>query len=289
MVQHLLELPARDLEINTGVGSVFFIGNATVIIRCAGFTILTDPNFIHMHEKVPLGYGLEAERLTNPALEIAELPPIDFVVLSHFHGDHFDQVAERDLPRDVPIFTPPEAARKLEERGFTACYPLDTWATASITRGKDIVRVTATPGWHGPWLVGKLLPTVMGTVLDFEHAGQTVTPRMYISGDTLIIAELREIPRRCGPIDLALLHLGGTKALGLTVTMDDKQGLEMMRIIKPDMAIPIHYNDYDVFKSPLSDFQERIRESGLADHVHYLAHGETYKFPIASELDSARS
>jgi L-ascorbate metabolism protein UlaG (beta-lactamase superfamily) len=28
-------------------GSIFFVGTATVILRYAGFTILTDPNFLH--------------------------------------------------------------------------------------------------------------------------------------------------------------------------------------------------------------------------------------------------
>src|ERR687894_3034963 len=82
-------------------GTIFFIGNATMLIRFAGFTILTDPTFIHMHEKVDLGYGLKTTRLTNPSMNISELPPIDFVILSHFHGDHFDQVAIRELDKSL--------------------------------------------------------------------------------------------------------------------------------------------------------------------------------------------
>ena len=42
-------------------GSVYFIGNATLLIRYAGFAILTDPTFVHMHEKVNLGYGLKSK------------------------------------------------------------------------------------------------------------------------------------------------------------------------------------------------------------------------------------
>lgn len=38
---------------NFTAGSIFFIGNATVLIRYAGFTILTDPTFIHKHDEVP--------------------------------------------------------------------------------------------------------------------------------------------------------------------------------------------------------------------------------------------
>src|SRR3712207_6171344 len=83
-------------------GSILFIGTATVLLRYAGYTILTDPNFLHRGEQAHLGYGLRSTRLTDPALDIADLPPLDLVVLSHLHGDHFDQVAERHLDHDLP-------------------------------------------------------------------------------------------------------------------------------------------------------------------------------------------
>ena len=92
-----LLLPRRNEHPDFGSGSTFFVGNATVLIRYAGFTILTDPNFLHAGEHVHLGYGLSSKRTTNPAVEIEDLPPLDFVLLSHLHGDHFDRVAERKL------------------------------------------------------------------------------------------------------------------------------------------------------------------------------------------------
>jgi hypothetical protein len=61
---------------NLDSGSILFVGNATVLILYAGFTILTDPTFIHMHKKVHLGYGLYSTRLTNPSIDIKELPPL---------------------------------------------------------------------------------------------------------------------------------------------------------------------------------------------------------------------
>jgi L-ascorbate metabolism protein UlaG (beta-lactamase superfamily) len=103
---------------------------------------------------------------------------------------------------------------------------------------------------------------------------------MYITGDTLVIDELHEIRRRHPHIDLALLHLGGTMVLGILVTMDAKQGVEALQIVQPDLAIPIHFNDYDVFKSPLSEFQHAVAEAGLANKVRYLSHGDTYTFSV---------
>jgi len=52
------------------------------------------------------------------------LPPLDLVLLSHFHGDHFDQVVERDLDRALPIITAPQSAQNLKERGFSNCLSL---------------------------------------------------------------------------------------------------------------------------------------------------------------------
>lgn len=94
------------------------------------------------------------------------------------------------------------------------------------------------------------------------------------------------IPRRYSDIDVALLHLGGTTVMGIMLTMDGKEGVEMFRIINPKRAIPIHYNDYDVFKSKLEDFQIRIRKAGLEDRIHYLMHGETYNFEVGTDNDS---
>src|SRR5260370_16109769 len=85
-----LVLPVAGKRPDLDRGSIFFVGTATVIIRYAGFTILTDPNFLHRGDHAHLGYGLHTTRITNPAIEMSELPPLDLVVLSHMHEDHFD-------------------------------------------------------------------------------------------------------------------------------------------------------------------------------------------------------
>jgi L-ascorbate metabolism protein UlaG (beta-lactamase superfamily) len=270
-----LTLPSAEAAKSAEPGSIFFIGNATVLIRVAGFTILTDPTFIHKHEQTWLGYGLHTTRLVDPAIEIGDLPPLDLVLLSHFHGDHFDQVAERELDRSLPIVTTPQSAGELEQRGFSHCIPLETWSSLAVEKGGARLRITATPAQHGPPIVDFALPDVMGSVLDVATPDRRQT-RLYITGDTLIINDLKEIPRRFPDIDLALLHLGGTRVLGILVSMDAEQGVEMLRIVDPALAIPIHYDDYDVFTSPLSDFQAEVRAAGLADRVHYLRHGDTY-------------
>ncbi|MEW6267665.1 MAG: MBL fold metallo-hydrolase [Thermodesulfobacteriota bacterium] len=259
-------------------GTILFIGTATVLLQYAGFTVLTDPNFLHRGEYVRLGYGLRSRRLTDPALDIDALPALDLVVLSHLHEDHWDRVAEARLPRSLPIVTTPEAADTLGQKGFLAPEPLATWQTLAVSRGDVTLRITSMPGRHGGPTISRLLPSVMGSLLEFETDDGDLLLRMYITGDTLVYEGLREIRHRYRDIDLALLHLGGTRVVGVLVTMDGRQGVEAMRIVDPKMAIPIHYDDYTVFKSPLSDFQHEVEAAGLASRVHYLHHGETYHF-----------
>ncbi len=267
-------------QVDPTTGSVQFIGTATVILRYAGFTILTDPNFLHKGEKVALGYGLRSARLTDPAIEIEDLPPLDLVVLSHMHEDHFDRVAAQKLDRSVPIVTTQHAAKSLKKMGFTSPYALDTWETLDVTKGEARLRVTSMPGRHGPGPLARVLPPVMGSLLHFQPVARSAGLRLYVSGDTLVYPQLREIHRWYPDVDLALLHLGGTRALGILVTMDGKQGVELLRIIAPSEAIPIHYNDYTVFKSPLEDFRKEVEAAGLQDIVRYLSHGETHTFHV---------
>lgn len=264
---------------DANTGTVQFIGTATVIIRFQGFTILTDPNFLHKGDHVHLGYGLTSERRTNPAIRFEELPPIDLVVLSHFHGDHFDQLVQEKLNRATPIVTTKEGGERLKRHGFTRTFGLSTWDRLEVSKGASRLRITATPGRHGPAGVAVLLPKVMGSVLDFGASPAVPDYRMYISGDTLVYDDIRAIPQRFPNIDLALLHLGGTRILGVVkVTMDGKDGVRMMQLVRPKKAVPIHYNDYDVFKSPLEDFAREVKAAGLEKDVIYLAHGETYTF-----------
>jgi len=77
------------------------------------------PNFLHRGQFAYLGKGLVSRRLTEPAIDVSELP-VDLIVLSHLHGDHFDRVAKAGLDRSVPILTTVQAANRLNRWGFRA-------------------------------------------------------------------------------------------------------------------------------------------------------------------------
>jgi L-ascorbate metabolism protein UlaG (beta-lactamase superfamily) len=256
-----------------GTDTLTFIGTATTLIRLGSFTVLTDPNFLHQGQRAYLGKGLWSRRLTEPALQPAQLPPLDAVVLSHLHGDHFDRVARADLSRDQPVLTTPPAARKLTDWGFTA-RGLDTWAEDTLTRGEETLTIHALPGIHARGLLKPVLPPVMGSLLEHRVAGR-LTRRVYLSGDTLTGDHLDEVARRHPDIDVAVVHLGGTRILFHSVTMDEEQGVDFVRRVRPGRVVPVHHDDYGVFRSPLADFETAAREAGFAAALLPVRRGET--------------
>ncbi|MGY2085444.1 MBL fold metallo-hydrolase [Blastococcus sp. SYSU DS0539] len=251
-----------------------FGGNATMLLRIGDFTLLTDPNFLHRGQRARLGYGLRSKRLTEPALQPTQLPELDGILLSHMHGDHWDRIATRELTKETPVVTTPEAASCLADRGFTATADLRPWQTHAFTRGGETLRVTSVPGVHGPGPLARVLPQVMGSVLELLRDGE-VSWRGYISGDTLYRPFLGEVLERCGPLDVVIPHLGGTKVLGLTVTMDGRQGADLVELLKPPVTVPVHYDDYAVFASPLGEFVAEVARRELPGTVRPAYRGET--------------
>lgn len=281
--QHHRLSPTRHRD---GEASLLFIGTATTLLRWpdANITLMTDPNFLHAGDHIHLGPGVRATRQTNPYVDLHALPPIDIVLLSHYHADHFDQHVEATLRRDIPIITTPHAhdhlAHKIPEtESFTAVTALDPWETACLNlmthtahtsgnkKRRPYVRVTGMPGSHVPpgllSIANEVLqavPPTNGWMLELgyvpaENRGGsggdfTCGYRIYISGDTLFVDDLKKIPKmytHAGKdVDLMLIHLGGTTIPGphlpaLMVTMDARQGIQLVQLICPHLTVPIHY------------------------------------------------
>ena len=251
-----------------------FGGNATTLLRLGTFTLLTDPNFLRRGQRAYLGYGLWTKRLTDPALQPTQLPSLDAILLSHLHADHWDRIATKHLDRGTPVVTTPAAAKALGRRGFRETADLRPWQSHELTRDGETLRITSVPGVHGPGPLASVLPPVMGSVLELVRDG-AVSWRGYISGDTLYRPFLGEVLERCGPLDVVIPHLGGTKALGVTVTMDAQQGADLVELLEPPVTVPVHFDDYDRFRSPLGDFVAEVRRRRAPGEIRTVQRGDT--------------
>lgn len=113
-------------------GDFVFVGHNTTLVRGKTGRVLVDP------------YFRPASRFDLPRgqpMQPRDLGPIDAVLITHSHGDHFHLGSLLQLPRDVRVFVPPvereslfstDCRRRLEQLGFTRVEALDWWATRQV-------------------------------------------------------------------------------------------------------------------------------------------------------------
>ena len=183
------------------------------------------------------------------------------MLLPHLHGDHFERVARRGLDRDVPVVTTPAAARRLRYWGVRT-HGLRTWEQHHLRRGEETLTLHALPGTHARGPLRALLPPVMGSLL--EHRDGARSTRVNITGDTVTGPRLDHIRSRHPDIDIAVVHLGGTRVLFQTVTLDADGGVDLLQRTDPRLVVPVHHFDYGRFRSPLSELLTAATTAGSA-------------------------
>ncbi len=148
-----------------------------------------------------------------------------------------------------------------------------------VHKGDATLKITAMPAKHATDdAVNALLMPVNGHMLDFSRNAEHLY-RLYITGDTMLIDSLEDIPRRYPDIDLGLIHTGGTTFLVTVVTMTGEQAVKAVEITKPRTAIPIHYNDFSVFLSDSTNARRpprprprvRVRLARSRRYLHFQA------------------
>ena len=77
----------KDINLTTDNNYVIWIGHSTFLIKTNGITILTDPVF---SDRASPFKNIGPQRLIPPAINLQDLPKIDFVTVSHNHYDHLD-------------------------------------------------------------------------------------------------------------------------------------------------------------------------------------------------------
>ncbi|MFZ4758704.1 MAG: MBL fold metallo-hydrolase, partial [Burkholderiaceae bacterium] len=268
-------------------GSVTVIGEATLLIRSHGLTVLTDPNFLQRGEHARLAPALWAARRADPAIDLDALPPIDLVIVSRLREDHFDRLARRRLPRELPVIAPAEARSRLFAMGFSSVHALPPWGSLRIERGDTWLQLTATPTRTAPALLARLVPASMGTLLEFGRDDLPATYRMWISGDTVVDETLAaELQPRLGTLDLALLHVGGASVFGLGGSMDAAGSLRTVERLAPRTAIPLRLDDFATGPTPAPGPAAAastlrvgdLQTSAGAPRIKVLNRGDTHRF-----------
>ena len=135
----------RALRDNHHEATVTWIGHSTVLVQLDGVNFLTDPTWAG--RSGPFSGLVGVRRYTPAPIRMEDLPPIDFVLISHDHYDHLDEPTVRRLARLYnPTFVVPLGIKAwLADRGITNAVELD-WGQSIPFKGLTIV---CTPAQHG--------------------------------------------------------------------------------------------------------------------------------------------
>ena len=242
------------------------IGGPTALFSLGGLTFLTDPAFDEPQEYV-LPTGRVMTKLIGPAVPVADLGPVDVVLLSHDeHKDNLDD-AGRDLLPSVPtvLSTPGAATRIPGVRG------LETWESVELARPDGgVITVTAVPALHGPEGAEAVLGVVTGFVLTADDL-----PTVYVSGDNASVALVKQIADRF-PVDVAILFAGAARTPlmdGAPLTLTSEAAVEAAHVLGTATIIPVHTEGWSHFSEGPDHLSTTFTQAGLTNRLNILTHG----------------
>ena len=226
------------------------VGGPTLLLEVDGWRLLTDPTFDPAGGHYDFGWGTSSDKVTGPAVDVADLPPVDAVLLSHdHHGDNLDTAGRQLLPSVPTVVTTVAGARRLAGSGLST--DVRGLAAGDVTRltapGKPDLEVTATPARHGPPLTRPIVGQVVGFAI---RRGGERRVLVWVTGDTVLHGGLREATKSLD-VDVLVVHVGGVRfpVTGpLRYTMTGKEAVEVVDLVRPRVAVPVHYEGWSHFK-----------------------------------------
>ncbi len=247
--------------------AVSWIGHATTLIQIDDRFVLTDPVLVDT-----IGAGVSRRKVGVP-IDARDLPPLDAVLLSHTHFDHWSLASLEKIEHRVRrVYVPEGGLVYLTNMAFDAV-DLARWETFD-DRGMQITAVAVD---HNGARYG--LDTWMHTFTGWVVRYHGVT--VYFSGDTAYARDdFRATRERIGHVDLALLAIAPIhpRSFMRAVHMDPDEALAAFDDLGADRMIPIHFDTFvDSVDSP-HEARDRlaklVTDRGLESRVKILEIGE---------------
>jgi L-ascorbate metabolism protein UlaG (beta-lactamase superfamily) len=269
------------LRANSGQGqgdvTVTWIGHSSALWQVAGLNILLDPHFSERASPVQF---VGPKRHTALPFQLADLPRIDIVLLSHNHYDHLDRDTVLALNAQAggpPLFVVPLGLEQwLQAEGITRSQALDWWDRHTLQAPGGPVQVSLVPSqhWSSRSVVDRNASLWGGFVVQAQAGGKPVS--LYYVGDTGYSPDFAEIGRRFGGFDLSLIPVGCYLPRWFMksqhASADD--AVRIHADVRSRLSVGVHWGSFrlcdDPIDSPLDSLPPARRQHGVADEAFVL-------------------
>jgi N-acyl-phosphatidylethanolamine-hydrolysing phospholipase D len=184
---------------------ITWIGHSSFLVQIGGVNVLLDPVF--SRRASPFQW-MGPARFVEPGVALGELPPIDFVLLSHDHYDHLDEPAVRALHarfgHALRWVTPLGYAGWMRARGIDGVAEMDWWESKEVGCDAGAARVVCLPAQHWTRRSAGGTNTRLWASYAILAGGRSV----YFGADSGWFPGYEEIGARLGPFDAVLMPVG---------------------------------------------------------------------------------
>ena len=254
------EPPQRPPAPDGAATVVTFIGHATFLIQTTTGNILTDP--MYSDRAGPFGL-LGPRRVRQPAVRFDDLPPISTVLLSHNHYDHCDRPTLARLAErfDPTVITPLGNGALVKSAGLRKVEELDWWQDAKTSP----LPLTLTPAHH----FSARTPFDRNRALWGGFTFDVGERRIYFAGDSAYAPFFREVRRRLGPIDLALLPIGAYEPRWFmqSVHMNPAEAVQAHLDLEAAESVAMHFGTFQLTTEGIDEPVRALEQARLAHDV----------------------
>jgi N-acyl-phosphatidylethanolamine-hydrolysing phospholipase D len=268
--------------------AITWVGHATMLVQAGGLNVLTDPVFSERTSPVQF---IGPQRAQPPGLSMAQLPPIDVVLISHNHYDHLDRnsvLALSNIAGAATLFIVPLGLKKwFTSLGIHNVKELDWWDNATV-KGVEF-HLTPVQHWSARG-IGDRSQTLWGGWSVFAPDFH-----WYYSGDMgysrdFVDTQQRFAPRQTaalgGGFDLALIAVGAYEPRWFMKEqhVNPAEAVQAHQDLKAKCSVGLHWGTFELTDEPLDQPPKDLAAARTAAGVpeadfFLLAVGETRKLP----------
>lgn len=239
---------------------VTFINHATILIQLKGVNIITDP----VYARAAGLFGLIGPlRKLPPGIAMNDLPPIDFVFISHNHYDHLDIGAlKRIIQKHNPQFITTLGNDLLLKKYTAKVSAIDWWQSVEINKDVELI---CTPGQHfsSRGLTDRDANLWGGFVLKTESGN------IYWAGDSGYGNFFKDIGKKYGPFRFACIPIGAYKPRWFMgpIHISPEEAVQVHLDVKSLQSMAFHWGTFDLadegWDEPVVTLKSELNNKGL--------------------------